>query len=200
MPGTRSDGPADRRATGRFSAGADDRGVISGPRSAAAGRRRGDGPRAPARAAPPSARRSAISGARRRALRAPSAPPDRAPRAERAPRPAPERRRRRRARAAPSRGAAAARPSARGCRRDAATGRGAVAQQVVGAERLLVDDAAPGTASTSRPSSSASRAVTSEPERGAASTTTQAVGQRGDQPVAHREVASAPAAVRRGTR
>jgi hypothetical protein len=47
----------------------------------------------------------------------------------------------------------------------------------------------PGTASTSRPCSAARRAVISEPERNSASTTTTALRQAGDDPVAAREVA-----------
>ncbi len=47
----------------------------------------------------------------------------------------------------------------------------------------------PGTAMTSRPCSAARRAVISEPDCGAASTTTHAEAEPGDQPVAAREVA-----------
>ena len=49
----------------------------------------------------------------------------------------------------------------------------------------------PGTANTSRPCSSAIRAVISEPERRAASTTTTPTRQSGDQPVAAGKVAGA---------
>ena len=49
----------------------------------------------------------------------------------------------------------------------------------------------PGTANTSRPCSSAMRAVISEPERRAASTTTTPSDKAGDQPVAAREIARA---------
>ena len=59
----------------------------------------------------------------------------------------------------------------------------------------------PGTAITSRPASAASRAVISEPDRGAASTTTVPSDKPGDDPVAIGEMARAaarsPAAFRR---